>query len=257
VTLNSSPDISIPEPSSSTLSALRIFLASLLLSLAGVVRRRPFAADWQPSVPYCASKQRAVEMWNAFCSALILRRMKAGNFQTYLDAARHFNSSSPRAANLQTATRQFSNSCTQQVFVHLNYADLENRILMLVSDGSESMVRAAKNGLSLSGRLPSNRWLDIGPHRDTGEFVFASVSGKPLCRHALKAIVKRAHRRSRLRKHVSPHTLRHCFASHMLGGGANFRVVQELLGHADVNTTMIYTHVDFARLKAIHKLLGR
>jgi integrase/recombinase XerD len=94
-------------------------------------------------------------------------------------------------------------------------------------------------------------------HRDTGEFVFASVSGKPLCRHALKAIVKRAHRRSRLHKHVSPHTLRHCFASHMLSGGANFRVVQELLGHADVNTTMVYTHVDFTRLKKVHALLGR
>ena len=83
--------------------------------------------------------------------------------------------------------------------------------------------------------------------------VFLSRTGKPLDRIALWMLVERHGRRSGLLKSISPHTLRHCFASHLLGGGADLRVVQELLGHSDINTTQIYTHVDHTRLKAVHE----
>ena len=53
-------------------------------------------------------------------------------------------------------------------------------------------------------------------------------------------------------KQVSPHTLRHSFATHMLAGGAEIRALQELLGHASIRTTQIYTHVEHGRLKAVH-----
>lgn len=83
--------------------------------------------------------------------------------------------------------------------------------------------------------------------------VFVSRGGKALSRVVLWMIVKKYARRASLPKKVSPHTLRHSFATHLLAGGADLRTVQELLGHASINTTQIYTHVDRNRLKSIHK----
>lgn len=86
----------------------------------------------------------------------------------------------------------------------------------------------------------------------TSDLLFVSKSGKPLERVALWMLVERYGRKSGLLNDVSPHTLRHCFATHLLGGGADLRVVQELLGHSDIATTQIYTHVDSTRLKSMH-----
>ncbi len=83
--------------------------------------------------------------------------------------------------------------------------------------------------------------------------LFLSRTGKPLDRVALWLLVERYGRKSGLLKSVSPHTLRHCFATHLIGGGADLRVVQELLGHSDIATTQIYTHVDQDRLKTVHR----
>jgi integrase/recombinase XerD len=83
--------------------------------------------------------------------------------------------------------------------------------------------------------------------------VFLSRSGRPMERVGLWMLVEKYGRSSGLIKHISPHTLRHCFATHLIGGGADLRVVQELLGHSDIATTQIYTHVDQTRLKALHE----
>jgi integrase/recombinase XerD len=83
--------------------------------------------------------------------------------------------------------------------------------------------------------------------------LFASKSGRPLTRIDLWAVVKKYVRRAGLPPTVSPHTLRHSFATHLLSGGADLRTVQELLGHASIQTTQLYTHVDRDRLKAIHR----
>ncbi|MBY0459632.1 MAG: site-specific tyrosine recombinase XerD, partial [Gemmataceae bacterium] len=84
--------------------------------------------------------------------------------------------------------------------------------------------------------------------------VFVSKTGRPLTRIHLWALVKKYARRAGLPKKVSPHTLRHSFATHLLSGGADLRTVQELLGHASITTTQIYTHIDRERLKTIHRL---
>lgn len=86
----------------------------------------------------------------------------------------------------------------------------------------------------------------------TSELLFLSRTGRPLERVGLWMLVEKYGRSSGLLKNVSPHTLRHCFATHLIGGGADLRVVQELLGHSDIATTQIYTHVDQDRLRAIH-----
>jgi|YNPBryunderm2012_1023409.scaffolds.fasta_scaffold21272_1 integrase/recombinase XerD len=83
--------------------------------------------------------------------------------------------------------------------------------------------------------------------------VFVSRSGKPLTRIVLWKLVKKYCARAGLPSQVSPHTLRHSFATHLLANGADLRTVQELLGHASIQTTQHYTHVDRNRLKAIHR----
>ncbi len=85
------------------------------------------------------------------------------------------------------------------------------------------------------------------------EVVFVSKSGRRLTRIHLWALVKKYCKRAGLPKTVSPHTLRHSFATHLLSGGADLRSVQEMLGHASIQTTQIYTHVDRDRLKALHR----
>ena len=84
------------------------------------------------------------------------------------------------------------------------------------------------------------------------EWLLVSRSGKPLRREAIWELVKRYALRCGASPDVSPHTLRHSFATHLLGGGADLRQVQEMLGHASIATTQIYTHVDRTRLKKVH-----
>ena len=83
--------------------------------------------------------------------------------------------------------------------------------------------------------------------------LFISRTGAPLDRVDVWRIVKKYAKRAGMPASMSAHTLRHCFATHMLSGGADLRSLQEMLGHADVSTTQIYTHVDNERLKEIHK----
>jgi integrase/recombinase XerD len=84
-------------------------------------------------------------------------------------------------------------------------------------------------------------------------WMFVSRGGRQLTREMLWVLVKKYVRRAGLHSKVSPHTLRHSFATHLLAGGADLRTVQELLGHANIRTTQQYTHVDRDRLRAIHR----
>lgn len=82
--------------------------------------------------------------------------------------------------------------------------------------------------------------------------VFLSTRGRPLSRKTIWVHIKKYARTAGIKKNITPHTLRHSFATHLLDNGADLRVIQEMLGHADISTTQIYTHVDQGRVKEAH-----
>ena len=88
---------------------------------------------------------------------------------------------------------------------------------------------------------------------ETERHLFLSNRGTALNRKTLWSMIKKYAVQAGITKNVSPHTLRHSFATHPLANGASLRVIQEMLGHADIGTTQIYTHVDSQRLKSVHE----
>ena len=114
----------------------------------------------------------------------------------------------------------------------------------LVPIGAEALAWLERYLASARPRL-------LGAGRES-PLLFVNPHGRALSRQALWQMVLRAARRAGLRQRVSPHTLRHCFASHLLEGGADLRSVQTMLGHADIATTQIYTHLPSSAIRRMY-----
>jgi integrase/recombinase XerD len=138
----------------------------------------------------------------------------------------------------------------------LKRADIfpDQQLIRVFGKGSkERLVPIGTPALEWIARYSAGVRVTLAAKKKTGDAVFLNWRGRPLSRVAVWTIVKEYTRRAGIDKDVHPHTLRHSFATHLLEGGADLRSVQEMLGHADISTTQIYTHVDRELMKAEHK----
>lgn len=129
----------------------------------------------------------------------------------------------------------------------------EDELIRIVGKGSKERLlpMGSKAKLYLNDYIDGLRVLLTKNSRTS--YIFVSRNGNKLTRAMINIILKKWVAQSGIQKSVSPHTLRHSFATHLLEGGADLRFVQALLGHSDISTTQIYTHVDRHYLKEIYK----
>ncbi len=142
---------------------------------------------------------------------------------------------------------------SELVTLRLEDVNLESGVLLCLGKGSKQRLipvggkaLEAMEKYLTKGRtaILKGRALDV---------IFVSRLGKKLSRQSAWKIIKQYARKAGVKKNIKPHTMRHTFATHLLEHGADLRSVQEMLGHSDISTTQIYTHVDKDRLRTIHK----
>ncbi|MGC6427641.1 MAG: site-specific tyrosine recombinase/integron integrase [Akkermansiaceae bacterium] len=135
----------------------------------------------------------------------------------------------------------------------LETLDLDDHFLRVTGKGNKTrLVPIGGRALeALQSYLTSERPALVT--KKTSSQIFLSIRGGALSPDRVRQIVKERAKASGIDSNIYPHLLRHSFATHLLENGADLRVIQELLGHADISTTQIYTHVDQKRLKAVHQ----
>jgi integrase/recombinase XerD len=135
----------------------------------------------------------------------------------------------------------------------LEWLDNEEGFLRVTGKGKKTrIVRVGSDALQALGNYLSNERPNlVKPHSSSQ--IFLSIRGRPLTPERIRQIVKRRAKLAGIDSKVYPHLLRHSFATHLLEGGADLRVIQELLGHSDIATTQIYTHVSTKGLKDTHR----
>ena len=141
---------------------------------------------------------------------------------------------------------------SEVIAVKLGDLSFDDGVLRVKGKGSkERIVPLGRSSIRWIGRyLAEERASLLGRRLDTGN-LFLNVRGTGLSRQAVWLLVKASARKSGAR--ISPHTLRHAFATHLVEADVDLRSVQEMLGHSDISTTQVYTHVSGERLRAVHK----
>lgn len=143
---------------------------------------------------------------------------------------------------------------SEVVELRLDSINLDVGFLRCIGKGNkERVVPLGRKAIeSVKKYLQSSRGIFLG--KKESEHLFVSRLGKKISRQSLWKLIKRYARDAGIKKPMRPHILRHSFATHLLERGADLRSVQEMLGHANISTTQIYTHINKNRLKSIHRM---
>jgi integrase/recombinase XerD len=143
---------------------------------------------------------------------------------------------------------------SEAVELIINNVDFSNKYIRVRGKGNkERLVPMGEEAVRLIKKyINESRPVILGSNR-TSEYVFISKKGPLLNRKSVWRLLKGYVERVEIHKNITPHTLRHSFATHLIENGADLRSVQELLGHMDISTTQIYTHMARRKLKEIHK----
>lgn len=143
---------------------------------------------------------------------------------------------------------------SELIGLRLTYLMLEAELVRVMGKGSrERVVPIGQRAIDdLETYINNVRPALARKGKNTGE-IYLSIRGNPLTRMVVWNILSRWSVAAGIEKKISPHTLRHSFATHLLEGGADLRAVQEMLGHADITTTQVYTHLDRDYLKEVHR----
>ncbi len=151
----------------------------------------------------------------------------------------------------------YATGCRVSELSHLRLRDvhLAERYMQVRGKGDKQRMvpLGARAAAAIERYLREERGVLAARRSPAPEWLFLSVRGDRLRRERVWELIKRYALRVGASPEVSPHSLRHSFATHLLAGGADLRQVQEMLGHASIATTQIYTHVDHSRLKRVHQ----
>jgi len=131
--------------------------------------------------------------------------------------------------------------------------EAEETVRVFGKGSKERLVPIGKSALRWIARYREGCRRELEKKGETQDALFLNARGRPMTRMAIWKIVQAYTRKAGIGKEVHPHTFRHSFATHLLEGGADLRAVQEMLGHSDISTTQIYTHIDREYLKEVHR----
>ncbi len=142
---------------------------------------------------------------------------------------------------------------SEAISLSMSDVDMENSFIQVMGKGGkERLVPIGKEAVRLLKKYISESRSAIIGSRDC-EYLFVSKKGSQLNRKSVWRLLKNYVTRTEIKKNITPHTLRHSFATHLIENGADLRSVQELLGHMDISTTQVYTHMAKKKLQQVHK----
>ena len=225
-----------PASTARTLVAVRTFYK--YLQLEGTVESNP------------ADLVATQKMWQRMPTVLSPK-----NVDAFLNAVRKTDTYWQR--DLAMLEVLYATGCRASEVCRLRVRDLslaERHLKCEGKGGKQRLVPVGTRAIEAITRyLEDQRSILASRQPHPAEEVFLSRAGRPLDRIQLWRMVKHYARRAGIDTDISPHSLRHSFATHLLAGGADLRQVQEMLGHASIQTTQIYTHVEHSRLKRVHQ----